>query len=125
GHVTLELLDESRRRVELDVRVQVADEAQLDLLLVEVTLVVEQESLYAKLRTAERRPVSHRERGDELTSLASRAAGVRPERRHQLVGLDADVRGREAQRAADLVAVLDRTRNRVLAAEQPVRLVDL
>src|SRR5712691_3436992 len=121
GHVALQLLDQVVHRRERDVGVQVADEPQLELLLVKVTFEIEQEGLDAKLGAAEGRPVADRQGGDEIALRGLDAAGVSAQRRDQLVRLDGDVRGWEAERAAHPVPRFDRARHRVFAAQQPVR----
>src|SRR5438094_430414 len=87
---------------------------------VEIAMEVEQEGLDPELRAAERRPVADRQGRDELPFGRERPSGVGPERRDELVGLDADVRGWKAQAPADPVPGLDRPGHRVAAAEESV-----
>src|SRR2546429_7697507 len=95
--VSLEALDEVRGRVELDVRMQVFDELELDSLLIEVALVVEQECLDAQKSPSECRPVADGKGADEVLSCGAHAPGIGSERRDQLVRLDGDVGGGKAQ----------------------------
>src|SRR5258708_28355311 len=96
-HVHLQLANQVVGRRELDVRVQVADEAQLEPLLVEITFEVEHEGLDAQLRAAKSRTVTHRQSRDEIAFGGAHPACVGSKRGDELVGLDADVCGREPE----------------------------
>src|SRR5438477_773542 len=108
GHVLLELADQVVGRGELDVGMQVARKRELESLLVQVAFEIEQERLDSQLRAAEGGPVPNRKGGHELALREARAPGIRAQRRHQLVRLDADVRGGKAELPSDLRACLDR-----------------
>src|SRR5260370_3707301 len=108
-HVALQLLHEIVDLRECDVSMQVANEMKLEALLVEVSFEIEQESLDPQLGASERRPVPHRKSGDEVAFRGYDPAGVRPERRHELVGFDGDVGRGEAERSAHPVPRLDGT----------------
>src|SRR5579864_7105117 len=92
--VRLELAHEVGGRGELDVGVQPPDEPELEPALIQVTLEIEQEGLNLKLRAAEGRPVTDRQRCDEIAFRRMHPAGVSAQRGNELVGLWADVRSR-------------------------------
>src|SRR6266851_267735 len=120
-HVALQLLDEIADLWECDVRMQIANEMELEPLLVEVPFEIEQERLDPQLRASERGAVPDRQRCDEATLGRSDPAGIGTKRRHELVRFDGDVGCGEAERSAHPVARLDRARQRILAPQQPVR----
>src|SRR2546421_2952502 len=123
--VALQLLNEVGRRRELDVGVQVTDEPKREPLLIQIALEVEEEGLDLQLGAAERRAIPDGQRGDEVTLRRDDPTRVRSERRHQLVRLGADVRGRKAELPADLRAQLDRSTHLEFAPEQLVRRLHL
>src|SRR5256886_15870957 len=111
GDVAMQLLDQIVRGRELDVRVQVSHELQLQPLLVEIPFEVEQERLDSQLRAAECRAAPDRERGHELALGCDGPSRGGAESRYELVRLDAYVRGRKTQSPADAIACLDGTRH--------------
>src|SRR5712692_8191949 len=122
---------------------QVANEMKLEPLLVEVPFEIEQERLDPELGASKGGPIPDRQRSDEVAfgrkSPRTRRlrrefagapvypypAGVRSERRHELVRFDGDVGGGESEGSADSVPRLDRPRQRVLAAQQLGRSLDI
>ena len=104
---------------------QVAEEAELESLLIQVAFEVEQERLHTKLGAAKSRAVADRQRGDEVSLRRACATRVRAQRRDELVGLDADVRGGKAKPPSHPVPRLDRPGHRVLTPKESVRLLEL
>src|SRR5207244_2318198 len=75
--ILLQLADEVVRRRELDVGMQIAEEAELESLLIQVAFEVEQERLHTKLSAAKSRAVADRQRGDEVSLRRACATRVR------------------------------------------------
>src|SRR5713226_7322810 len=103
SHVALQLLDEIVHGRERNVRMQVANEMKLEPLLVEVPFEIQQERLDPELRASEGGPISDRQRSDEVAFGRFDPAGVRSERRHELVRFDGDVGGGESEGSAHSV----------------------
>src|SRR5438270_5388642 len=123
--ILLQQADQVVRRRELDVGVQVANEAELEPLLIEVAFEVEQESLHAKLRASKGRAVADGERRYKISLGRASTSSVSAKRGDQLVGLDADVRSRKPEPPPDAVARLHRSRHGVFAAQQAIRVLHL
>src|SRR5438552_15279511 len=123
--ILLQLADQVVRRRELDVGVQVANEAELESLLIQVAFEVEQESLHAKLRASKGRAVADGERRYKISLGRASTSSVSAKRGDQLVGLDADVRSRKPEPPPDAVARLHRSRHGVFAAQQAIRVLHL
>src|SRR5438105_15935499 len=104
---------------------QVTDEPKPEPVLIQIALEVEEEGFDLQLRAVVRRAVADRQRGDEVALGGDDPTRVRCERRHQLVRLRADVRGRDGELSADLRAGLDRSTYLELAPEPPARRLHL